>query len=82
VRVTVLFFGILKDITGRPAEHMELPPDANVGTVFDRCAEAFPGLRPMERSVMLARNQRFAAVSEPVADGDEIALLPPVSGGS
>jgi molybdopterin converting factor subunit 1 len=82
VRVRVLFFGVLKDITGRPEEEVELPAGARAGDVFARYAAAFPKLATMERSILIARNQRFAARTETLAEGDEIALLPPVSGGA
>src|SRR5208283_2291985 len=45
-------------------------------------AALFPKLRGMERSILLARNREFVRASDPVAEGDEIALLPPVSGGT
>jgi molybdopterin converting factor subunit 1 len=82
VRVRVLFFGLLKDIIGRPEEEIELPAGVCAGAVFAHYAETFPKLREMENSILLARNQRFAPASEALADGDEIALLPPVSGGA
>lgn len=82
VRVQVLFFGLLRDITGQSQTSLELPADATVGQVFDHFAARFPALVDLKRSVMLARNQEFAPAATPLADGDEIALLPPVSGGS
>jgi molybdopterin synthase catalytic subunit len=82
LRVKVLFFGVLREITGRAEDELELAHDARLADVFEHYAAAHPKLREMERSILLARNQRFAAPSEPVAAGDEIALLPPVSGGS
>ncbi|HEY1205984.1 MAG: molybdenum cofactor biosynthesis protein MoaE [Bryobacteraceae bacterium] len=82
MRIRVLFFGVLKDVIGRAACEIELPAGASARTVFEHCASQFPKLRAMERSILLARNQRFVRASEPVADGDEIALLPPVSGGT
>jgi molybdopterin synthase catalytic subunit/molybdopterin converting factor small subunit len=82
VHIKVLFFGMLRDIVGRAEDELELGPGARVGSVFEHYARAFPRLREMERSVMLARNQQFSASSEEIGDGDEIALLPPVSGGA
>lgn len=73
---------MLKDVVGRAEEELELGPGARVGSVFEHYAREFPRLREMERSVVLARNQRFSASSEEIGDGDEIALLPPVSGGA
>ena len=82
VRVRVLFFGMLKDVAGRTEEALELGPGARVGSVLEHYARQFPRLREMEDSILLARNQRFAAGAEEIGDGDEIALLPPVSGGA
>ncbi len=82
MRVKVLFFGVLREITGRSEDVLELGPEARDGAVFEHYASTFPRLREMERSVVLARNHEFTAASQPIADGDEIALLPPVSGGA
>ena len=81
MRVRVLFFGMLKDLVGRAADEPELGAGATLGTVFERYAERFPRLRELASSIVIARNQQFADVSTAVEDGDEIALLPPVSGG-
>jgi molybdopterin synthase catalytic subunit len=80
--VTVLFFGQLKDVTGRAQDRLELPPGALLDAVFSHYASLFPRLAEMSRSIVMARNQEFAPLSAPVADGDEIAFLPPVSGGA
>jgi molybdopterin synthase catalytic subunit len=82
MRVTVLFFGMLKDLVGRSQEQLELPAGARLETVFDHYASQFPKLRQMAGSVVLARNQEFADPDVPVGEGDEVALMPPVSGGS
>lgn len=82
MRVNVLFFGLLKDITGCAAEQLELAEGADLGAVFDDYARRFPRLRDYDRSIVVARNQRFASRAEKLADGDEVAFLPPVSGGT
>ena len=82
MRVRVLFFGLLKDVLGRAEDTLELAEGAVLGSVFDHYAEAVPRLKQMASSIVLARNQEFAGRSTPVADGDEVAFLPPVSGGS
>jgi molybdopterin synthase catalytic subunit/molybdopterin converting factor small subunit len=82
MRVRVLFFGPLKDVIGRPSEESEFPPGADLRAVFDRYADRHPGVRELAPSIVVARNQEFADLSTPVADGDEIAFLPPVSGGA
>jgi molybdopterin converting factor subunit 1 len=82
LRIRVLFFGLLKDICGRADELLELPEGATTGSVFDHYANAFPRLREMAASIVLARNHEFSNAAQPIFDGDEVALLPPVSGGA
>jgi molybdopterin synthase catalytic subunit len=81
MRVRVLFFGMLKDLVGSSADEPELADGATLGSVFERYATRFPRLRELASSIVIARNQQFADVTTLVEDGDEIALLPPVSGG-
>jgi len=82
MRVKVLFFGLLKDLVGRAEEQIELEPGARLASVFDYYARRFPRLQEMSASIVLARNQEFAGPEADIAEGDEVALLPPVSGGS
>jgi MoaE-MoaD fusion protein len=82
MRVRVLFFGLLKDVAGRSAQDIEVAAPATLGTVFDRFAQQYPRLREMAGSIVLARNHEFADRAAEVREGDEIAFLPPVSGGS
>jgi molybdopterin synthase catalytic subunit len=82
MRARVLFFGLLKDVVGNSAEDYEFPEGADLQSVFDGYAARHPRLRELSRSIVLARNQQFAELTEKLADGDEIAFLPPVSGGA
>lgn len=82
VRVKVLFFGILKDIVGRSEDHIEVADGTHLESVFARYARQFPRLTDLESSILLACNQEFCDRSAAVREGDEIAFLPPVSGGS
>src|SRR5579884_4165414 len=80
--IRVLFFGALRDIAGLREDSIEVPPGARLDTVFEHYARRFPRLKDMAASVVLALNQEFSAPSSPLAEGDEVAFLPPVSGGS
>lgn len=82
VRIRVLFFGLLRDVVGLREDTLELPPGGRLATVFDHYAARAPRLREMSSSVVLALNQEFSAPSQLLAEGDEVAFLPPVSGGS
>lgn len=82
MRARVLFFGMLKEVVGRASEDAEFPAGADLRAVFECYAGRFPQLRQMAASIVVARNQEFAALSTALADGDEVAFLPPVSGGA
>jgi molybdopterin synthase catalytic subunit/molybdopterin converting factor small subunit len=82
MRARVLFFGILKEVVGHAAEDAEFPEGSDLRAVFERYAARFPQIRQMAASIVVARNQEFAALSAALSDGDEVALLPPVSGGA
>jgi molybdopterin synthase catalytic subunit/molybdopterin converting factor small subunit len=81
MRARVLFFGMLKDLVGRPSEEIDLPEGANLGSVFEQYAARHPGLRELAPSIVAARNREFAGPGTRLSDGDEVAFLPPVSGG-
>lgn len=82
MRIRVLFFGVLRDVTGLREDSIDVPDGGHAATVFEYYASRFPRLGEMSASIVLAVNQRFCAPSVALSDGDEVALLPPVSGGS
>ena len=82
MQIKVLFFGRLRDIAGRSEEVLELSEPASLGEVFEQYATRFPSLLDLRSSVVMARNQEFSAPGTLLSDRDEVALLPPVSGGS
>jgi molybdopterin converting factor subunit 1 len=82
MRARVLFFGLLKDVVGTSAEESEFAAGTDLRSVFDIYAARHPRLRDLAGSIVVARNQEFANLSTPIAEGDEIAFLPPVSGGA
>jgi len=81
MRVRVLFFGMLKELVGRPSEDADFPPGADLRAVFDSYAARYPRLRELASSIVVAQNQEFAELSASITEGDEVAFLPPVSGG-
>src|SRR5690349_19978334 len=82
MRVRVLFFGMLRELVGRPSEESEFPAGAPLRQVFDQYAERYPQVRELAPSIVVARNQEFADLSTGVVEGDVLAFLPPVSGGT
>jgi MoaE-MoaD fusion protein len=73
---------MLRDITGCAEEAIEVDPGASVDSIFKRYAGRFPRFDELRSSIVLASNQRFCDGQEMVRENDEIAFLPPVSGGS
>lgn len=78
----ILFFGMLKDIAGRSEDQLDLEAGATLGSVFDHYRDQYPRIGAMAANILLARNHEFAPPSTALAENDEIAFLPPVSGGS
>ena len=79
--VRVLFFASLADITGMRETHVDAASFPDLGSVFARFAGEFPLLAAHRKSIAFALNSEFAGPGSPVHDGDEVAFLPPVSGG-
>src|ERR1017187_4483185 len=82
MRVRVLFFGILKEIVGKPADEIDLPDGASVRDVLAHYGSQIPRLKESLPSLALAVNQEYAGPDTKLKADDEIALLPPVSGGA
>jgi molybdopterin converting factor subunit 1 len=81
VRVTVRLFARLRDIAGAQELTRELSPGATIGGIWQQLAGEFPDLAPYGRSISSALNADYSRMDAVVSDGDEVAFLPPVSGG-
>ena len=81
IRVTVLFFGRLKELTGHAEASAEFADAATIEQLFALYSARHPELAKYRSSVVASRNQEFAAWDTPLRSGDEVAFLPPVSGG-
>jgi len=82
MQVRVLFFGMLKDAAGRSAHTLDLPANATLADLLTRCGRDFPALPRFFDSLACSVNQNYASRQTPLHENDEVALLPPVSGGS
>ena len=81
MRVTVRLFARLRDIAGTAELSRDVGAGATVGSVWRDLVKEFPELAGYERSISTALNADYASMDRAVAEGDEIAFLPPVSGG-
>lgn len=81
IRVRVLFFGRLKEIVGQGEDIAELSDGARVEDLFARYHGRFPDLAKFRASAVASVNEEFAQWNDSLVAGDEVAFLPPVSGG-
>ena len=81
MRVTVRLFARLRDIAGASELEREVAPGTTIGAVWRMLAGEHPQLVEYERSISSAVNADYARMDHPLRDGDEVAFLPPVSGG-
>jgi MoaE-MoaD fusion protein len=82
LRVRVRLFAMLRERAGWRERELELGAGSTVGDAWRALAEDEPALAGYEQVVRFARNSRYAATAEPLADGDELAVIPPVAGGA
>ncbi|HEV8047205.1 MAG TPA: molybdenum cofactor biosynthesis protein MoaE [Terriglobales bacterium] len=82
MQVRILFFGMLKDMAGRGCDLLTLPEHATLDDVVFHYEKITPKLREIAPSIAISINQEFAPPDSPLKEGDEIAFLPPVSGGA
>ena len=81
MRVTVRLFARLRDIAGAAELMRDVPPGSTIASVWSELTREFPDLARYERSISTAVNADYARMDQAIGDGDEIAFLPPVSGG-
>ena len=81
MRVTVKLFARLRDIAGAAELARDVETGATIRAVWRDLANQFPELANYERSISSAVNADYAKMDYVLSDGDEVAFLPPVSGG-
>jgi len=81
VTVTVKLFAIYQDAYGMPELRLELPAGASVATLCDRILQDHPDLKYWCDRTRFGVNLQFVEAEQVLQDGDEVVLIPPVSGG-
>ena len=82
MKVTVRFFALYRERAGASACSWRLPEGATLADLLREIREAYPGLAPPAVEIVSAVNEEYAEGGLVLREGDEIALIPPVSGGS
>jgi molybdopterin converting factor subunit 1 len=81
MRVTVRLFARLRDLAGSGELERDVPAPATVASVWRALVTEMPALGEYEKTMSVAVNADYSKMSAPVGEGDEVAFLPPVSGG-
>lgn len=82
MRITVRYFAGHRDIAGKAEEQITLAPGATVGTLWEQLVAQYPRLAGFTGRLLYAVNQEYSTPATELHDGDEVAFIPPVSGGA
>jgi molybdopterin synthase catalytic subunit/molybdopterin converting factor small subunit len=82
MKIGVLFFGVLKELVGHADETVELPEGTRVREILLYYSRRAPRFGAMASSLAVSVNREYSELDQLLHDGDEVGLLPPVSGGS
>jgi len=81
MRIRLLYFAILRDITGKSEEVIDLPEGTRAQEIWSQLRNRHAQLAGYERPPMTAVNESYVAADQLLRDGDEVAFIPPVAGG-
>jgi molybdopterin converting factor subunit 1 len=81
VTIRVRFFAIIRDKAGRASAEIDVPDGATVATAVATLQKTFPAIAPYVGRCAFAVNQSYVPADTVLHDGDELAVIPPVSGG-
>ena len=81
MNVRLRYFAVIREALGRSEETRVVAEGTTAGELFDQLAAEQPRLAPMKAATLLMVNQEYVPADHALADGDELALIPPVSGG-
>lgn len=80
MKIKLISYGIARDILGAPAQHLELPVIKNIGELKQELVKRYPEFEKLTRFSM-AVNEEYREEGFLLSDGDEVVIIPPVSGG-
>ena len=81
MQVRLRYFAMIRETLGRAEETRDVPTGTTAGQLFDALAAEQPRLAPLKGTTLMMVNQEYVPAGHPLSDGDEVALIPPVSGG-
>ena len=81
MRLNILFFSLLRDVTGQIEVQRDFPPGTSVAALLESLYTEWPNLREWDGKVLVAADLDYADRTTILTDGQEIAIMPPVQGG-
>lgn len=81
VRISILYFATVKDATGIRMESINLSNDTSIGEMLSKISIIYPKLKHILNNIQISVNYRIVDLNTVLKEGDEVALLPPISGG-
>lgn len=81
MNVRLLYFAVLRDITGKNEAVVSLPPGTRAADVWQKLREDYVQLADYSKPPMVAVNESYATADTVLREGDELAFIPPVAGG-
>ena len=81
VRISILYFATVKDATGIRMESIDLSNDTSIREMLSKISIIYPKLKHILNNIQISVNYRIVDLNTVLKEGDEVALLPPISGG-
>jgi molybdopterin converting factor subunit 1 len=81
MKVRVLYFSVLRDATGMEEQTVVMPPSATVASLLAALYVQHPKLQAWDSALLTAVDHTYVKRHHPLADGAEVAVMPPVQGG-
>jgi MoaE-MoaD fusion protein len=81
IRISILYFATVKDATGIRMELIDLSNDTSIREMLSKISIIYPKLKHILNNIQISVNYRIVDLNTVLKEGDEVALLPPISGG-
>jgi molybdopterin converting factor subunit 1 len=81
IRISILYFATVKDATGIRMESIDLSNDTSIREMLSKISIIYPKLKHILNNIQISVNYRIVDLNTVLKEGDEVALLPPISGG-
>jgi MoaD family protein len=81
LKIRVKFFALFRDVAGKGQVEMEIGDGWKVRDLVEKVLEDFPALKKFRDDIIVSVNRNYSSDDTPIAEGDDVAIFPPVGGG-